>query len=135
MSALAPHLVQASITYLNTILIQTVVRDAKGRRKPTPIDLRGLSALFWTHLNLYGRLELDMNRHLDLDPGGAEQRQGDGDAAPAEEERREQLGGQHNATGGLGVAGGVEQVGHELALLHGLQPRRPSKAGEVFRRR
>jgi hypothetical protein len=28
---------------------------------------RGLSALFWTHLNLYGRFELGMSRHLELD--------------------------------------------------------------------
>ncbi|MEV1248667.1 hypothetical protein [Nonomuraea sp. NPDC049750] len=47
----------ADLAGLNTILIQTVVRDAKWRKKLTPVDLRGLSALFWTHLNLYGRLE------------------------------------------------------------------------------
>ncbi|HUR07605.1 MAG TPA: Tn3 family transposase [Nonomuraea sp.] len=95
-SALALHLVQASITYLNTILIQTIVRDAKWRKKLTPIDLRGLSALFWTHLNLYGRLELDMSRHLDLqldgrtqleDRRGADLQQGDGGAAVANEQR------------------------------------------------
>ncbi|MEV5893666.1 Tn3 family transposase [Nonomuraea fuscirosea] len=117
-SALALHLVQASITYLNTILIQTVVRDAKWRKKLTPVDLRGLSALFWTHLNLYGRLELDMSRHLDLeldgraqpqDRRGAELRQGDGDTAAAEG-GGEHLDGQDGAAGVLGVAGGVVQV-------------------------
>ncbi|GAA2406047.1 hypothetical protein [Nonomuraea africana] len=35
-------------------------------KKLTAIDRRGLSALFWTHVNLYGRLELDMSKHLDL---------------------------------------------------------------------
>jgi TnpA family transposase len=72
-SALALHLVQASITCLNTILIQAVPRDAKWRKKLTAVGLRGLSALFWTHLNLYGRLELDMSRHLDLDLDGRTQ--------------------------------------------------------------
>jgi hypothetical protein len=41
------------------------------------LALRGLSTLFWSHLNPYGRLELDMSNHLNLapdrqpDPGGA----------------------------------------------------------------
>jgi TnpA family transposase len=77
-SALALHLIQATIAYLNTHLIQIVLRDApKPRARLTPEDLRGLSALSWGHLNLYGRLELDMSNHPDLapdrqpDPGGA----------------------------------------------------------------
>ncbi|MCF6468461.1 hypothetical protein FAF44_08670 [Nonomuraea sp. MG754425] len=107
-SALALHLVQASITYLNTILIQAVVRDARWRKKLTPVDLRGLSALFWTHPNLYGKLDLDLEgqaRGEDL----RELRQGDGDAAAAEE-GGERLDGQDRAAGGFGVAGGVVQV-------------------------
>ncbi|WP_433501764.1 Tn3 family transposase (plasmid) [Sphaerimonospora sp. CA-214678] len=66
-SALALHLIQAAIAYLNTIMIQIVLRDPAWQKRLTPADRRGLSALFWTHLNLYGRFELDMNTHLDLD--------------------------------------------------------------------
>ncbi|MFJ7062003.1 transposase [Streptomyces microflavus] len=33
----------------------------------TAADRRGLSPLFWTHVNPYGRFELDMNSRLDLD--------------------------------------------------------------------
>ncbi|MGH7743885.1 MAG: Tn3 family transposase [Candidatus Dormibacteria bacterium] len=66
-SALALHLIQSAITYLNTIMIQAVLRDPAWRDRLTHEDRRGLSALFWTHLNLYGRLELDMNTYLDLD--------------------------------------------------------------------
>jgi hypothetical protein len=33
----------------------------------TDADRRALSPLFWTHVNPYGRFELDMNRRLDLD--------------------------------------------------------------------
>ncbi|MEO3805290.1 Tn3 family transposase [Nonomuraea sp. B1E8] len=62
-SALALHL----IAYLNTVMIQIVLRDAAWRKRLSPADRRGLSALFWTHLNLYGRFELDMNRHLELE--------------------------------------------------------------------
>ena len=32
----------------------------------TDADRRALSSLFWTHLNPYGRFELDMNSHLAL---------------------------------------------------------------------
>lgn len=71
-SALALHLIQAAIGYLNTIMIQIVLRDPAWRDQLTDTDRRGLSALFWTHLNLYGRFELDMNTHLDL---GSEQAQ------------------------------------------------------------
>ncbi|MEU8363843.1 Tn3 family transposase [Nonomuraea sp. NPDC048882] len=63
----ALHLVAAAITYLNTVMIQIVLRDATWRKRLSPADRRGLSALFRTHLNLYGRFELDMNRHLELE--------------------------------------------------------------------
>jgi TnpA family transposase len=69
-SALALHLTQAAIAYLNTIMIQIVLADPKWRKKLTDEDRRGLSALFWTHLNLYGRFELDMNNHLELEFAG-----------------------------------------------------------------
>jgi TnpA family transposase len=68
-SALALHLVQAAIGYLNTQMIQIVLRDPAWRSRLTDADLRGLSALFWGHLNLYGRFDLDMTRFMDLDVG------------------------------------------------------------------
>jgi TnpA family transposase len=68
-SALALHLVQAAIGYLNTQMIQIVLRDEAWRGRLTDTDLRGLSALFWGHLNLYGRFDLDMTRFMDLDVG------------------------------------------------------------------
>ncbi|WP_374777621.1 transposase [Streptomyces sp. NBC_01310] len=33
----------------------------------TDADRRALSPLFWTHVNPYGRFELDMDSRLDLD--------------------------------------------------------------------
>jgi TnpA family transposase len=69
-SALALHLVQAAIGYLNTVLIQAVLSGPAWKTDLTETDRRGLSALFWTHINLYGRLDLDMNSHLEgLDLG------------------------------------------------------------------
>ncbi|MFB4284950.1 Tn3 family transposase [Nonomuraea sp. MTCD27] len=65
--ALALHPLAAAITYLNTHLIQMVLRDPAWNKQLSAADRRGLTALFWSHLNLYGRFELDMNRHLELD--------------------------------------------------------------------
>lgn len=64
-SALALHLLQAAVAYVNTILIQRVLADPAWAARLTPADRRGLSALFWTHINLYGRFQLDMTSHLD----------------------------------------------------------------------
>ncbi|WP_143121341.1 hypothetical protein [Streptosporangium canum] len=44
-------------------------RRADVVEKLTDADRRGLSALFWSHLNLYGRFELDMSKQLGLGPG------------------------------------------------------------------
>ncbi|MFE3455590.1 transposase [Nonomuraea sp. NPDC059194] len=67
-SALSLHLVQAAIVYLNTRMVQAVLSEPKWQKKLAEADRRGLSALFWTHINLYGRFELDMNSRLDLPP-------------------------------------------------------------------
>ncbi|WP_405658363.1 transposase [Streptomyces sp. NBC_01166] len=48
-------------------LVQQVLADPKWADTLTEVDRRGLSPLFWTHVNPYGRFELDMNSRLDLD--------------------------------------------------------------------
>lgn len=67
-SALSLHLVQAAIVYLNTRMIQAVLSEPTWQKKLTDNDRRALSGLFWTHINLYGRFELNMNSRLDLPP-------------------------------------------------------------------
>jgi hypothetical protein len=59
--------------YLNTIMIQVVLRDPQWQKKLTDEDRRGMPALFWTHLNLYGRVELDMSNYLELGLDGQEE--------------------------------------------------------------
>ncbi|MEV4182909.1 Tn3 family transposase [Streptosporangium canum] len=76
---MALHLVQAAIIYLNTRMVQIVLAAPKWRKKLTDADRRALSALFWSHLNLYGKFELVMSKQLDLGPGpGAEGQQSAG---------------------------------------------------------
>lgn len=65
-SMLALHLLQSSLVHVNTLLVQQVLADPKWAETLTEADRRGLSPLFWTHVNPYGRFELDMNNRLDL---------------------------------------------------------------------
>jgi hypothetical protein len=48
-------------------MIQIVLRDPAWRDRLADNDRRGPSALFWTHVNLDGRFELDMDTRLDLE--------------------------------------------------------------------
>jgi hypothetical protein len=64
---LALHLLQSALVHVNTLLMQEVLADPKWADKLTDADRRALSPLFWTHVNPYGRFELDMNSRLDLD--------------------------------------------------------------------
>ncbi len=65
-SMLALHLLQSSLVFINTQLLQTVLRDPKWAGKLTDEDRRALSPLFWVHINPYGRFRLDMDTRLDL---------------------------------------------------------------------
>ena len=65
-SMLALHLLKSSLVYINTQLLQAVLRDPRWASKLTGEDRRGLSPLFWAHVNPYGRFRLDMDTRLDL---------------------------------------------------------------------
>lgn len=53
--------------HVSTLLTREIPADRKWADKLTDADRRALSPLFWTHVNPYGRFELDMNSGLDLD--------------------------------------------------------------------
>jgi len=63
---LALHLLQSSLVHVNTLLMQQVLAEPKWADLLTEADRRALSPLWWTHVNPYGRFELDMTRRLDL---------------------------------------------------------------------
>ncbi|MET9339050.1 Tn3 family transposase [Nonomuraea sp. NPDC003804] len=63
---LAPHLLQSCLVYVNTLLLQAVPADPAWAERLTAEDRRGLSPLFWSHINPYGRFHLDMDKRLDL---------------------------------------------------------------------
>jgi hypothetical protein len=58
-SMLALHLLQSSLVYINTQLLQAVLRDPAWAGRLTEEDRRGLSPLFWSHVNPYGRFRPD----------------------------------------------------------------------------
>jgi len=64
---LALHLLQAALVHVNTVIVQRVLADDAWSARLTDRDRRGLSPLFWTHVNLYGKFTLDLDRHLDLE--------------------------------------------------------------------
>ncbi|NDU72127.1 Tn3 family transposase [Actinomadura sp. DSM 109109] len=54
---------------MNARMVQIVLAEPRWQKKLTEADRRALSALFWSHVNLYGKFELDMSKQLDLGPG------------------------------------------------------------------
>jgi len=65
-SMLALHLLQAALVHVNTLLLQTVLEQPEHNDRLGDADRRALTPLFWTHINPYGRFNLDMNTHLQI---------------------------------------------------------------------
>jgi TnpA family transposase len=69
-SMLALHLLQAALVHINTIFLQRILEDPAWADRLADADRRGLTPLFWSHVNPYGTFQLDMTRRLDLDRAG-----------------------------------------------------------------
>lgn len=65
-SMLALHLIQNSMVYINTLMIQKVLAQPHWQGKMTSRDYAALTPLIWEHVNPYGRFDLDMNARLAL---------------------------------------------------------------------
>lgn len=64
--------------HVNTLLLQSVLEDPRFAGMLDDADRRGLSPLFWSHINPYGRFRLDMDARLDLSANGAAPHPGNG---------------------------------------------------------
>ena len=60
------HLLQASLVYINTLMIQQVLGEPGWDERMEPRDLSALSPILTQHIIPYGRFELDMNARLEL---------------------------------------------------------------------
>lgn len=71
MGLLCLHLIQASLVYINTIMIQEVLEDPELLERMTPRDLAALSPLLTAHVTPFGRFDLDLEKRLPLKTSGA----------------------------------------------------------------
>ena len=65
-SMLCLHLLQSALVFINTLLVQSVLKDEKWEARLTAADKRGLSPLFWSQ-----RQPLRDHRHPDGPPSGS----------------------------------------------------------------
>ena len=63
---LSLHLLQVSLVYVNTLMIQQVLNEPEWQGRLTATDLRALTPLKWQHINLYGIFTVTMAEHLPL---------------------------------------------------------------------
>jgi TnpA family transposase len=66
-AVLSLHLLQICLVYVNTLMVQQVLAQEQWKGKLTIPDYRGLSPLFYSHVNPYGTFRLDMNERLRLE--------------------------------------------------------------------
>jgi Tn3 transposase DDE domain-containing protein len=60
-------LLQISLVYINTLMIQQVFTDPTWWERMKPDDLRALTPLIDAHITPYGTFELDMQKRLHLE--------------------------------------------------------------------
>jgi TnpA family transposase len=60
------RILQASLVYINTLMLQDILEQPAWTDILTPADLRGLTPLFWMHVLPYGEVNLDMTSRLNL---------------------------------------------------------------------
>ena len=65
-SMLSLHLLQISMVYINTLMVQDMLKDDDWLKRLTTEDYRGLIPLFYSHVEPYGTLKLDMTQRLAL---------------------------------------------------------------------
>ena len=66
-SAHALHLLQASLVYVNTRMVQSILANPEWAAKLTPEDYRGLSPLIYSHINPYGRFDVDLDKRINFE--------------------------------------------------------------------
>jgi len=66
-AAHALHLLQSSLVYVNTRMVQSVLRNPDVVARLSPEDYRGLTPLIYLHINPYGRFEVDLNKRIDFE--------------------------------------------------------------------
>jgi TnpA family transposase len=64
------HLLQSSLVFINTLMIQRIFQEPGWAERMTERDLAALSPLQTQHINKYGRFEVDLAKRISFDfPG------------------------------------------------------------------
>jgi TnpA family transposase len=66
LSVLALHLLQASLVYVNTLMLQRVLEEPVWLGRMAEADMRALSPLVYAHVSPYGTFDLNLDERLDL---------------------------------------------------------------------
>lgn len=64
LSSLALHLLQNSLVYINTLMLQRILEQPQWMERMTDRDWQSLTPLFWGHINPYGEFNLDLDYRL-----------------------------------------------------------------------
>ena len=64
LSMLCLHLLQMSLVYINTLMLQTILRTPEWENRLTFEDKRALTPLMHSHINPYGIFFLDMKQRV-----------------------------------------------------------------------
>ena len=67
LSILSLHLLQSSLVYINTLMIQQILKKQSWINRLTLEDMRDLTPLFFKHINQYGLFKLDMNKRINIE--------------------------------------------------------------------
>jgi len=67
LSVLSLHLLQLCLVYVNTLMIQQVLKESIWHSRMTSADFRALTPLIYAHINPYGWFELDMDKRLPIE--------------------------------------------------------------------
>jgi len=65
-SVLSLHLLQSALVYVNTLMVQEVLSEPQWINIMQVEDLRGLTPLFWSHVNPYGIFQLNLDERLPI---------------------------------------------------------------------
>jgi hypothetical protein len=60
-SMLSLHLIQLSLVYVNTLMIEQVLAESAWQTRLNANDRRGITPLIYVHVNPYSSLQLDLN--------------------------------------------------------------------------
>jgi TnpA family transposase len=67
LSILSLHLVQSSLVYINTLLLQQIIKEEQLEQLLTLEDKRAITPLFYHHVSQYGLYYLDMNERIPIE--------------------------------------------------------------------